>query len=104
MVRLLNFKGRPSTFWDKDIDFHVYEKRERAIGPKPGGVFNGFHGDQVEFNMRIAKAKALDKAREELIRAAQKAEQQTFPITFSEEQVSRTVDGAKGVTADDIKL
>lgn len=95
-------------FWSKDIDFHIYEKAERAKGVSTGigGNWNNV-GAELEFKMRIAKARALDKAREQMIRAIHQKEQDVFPVSFGSaqpSQLTRFMDGKEGGAPSDIKL
>jgi len=99
----------PDEFWKRDIDFHIYEKRERANVSKD--MF-GFENESTmvgsEFRIRIAKAKALDKARKKLIEAIHKAEVDAYPPwgTFSPppSQMSRFIDNRDVRTPNDIRL
>lgn len=103
----INFRA-DDVFWSKDIDFHIYEKAERAKGVSVGigGNWNTA-GAEIEFKIRIEKARALDKAREEMIRAIHKQEQDAFPISFGEakpSQLTRFMNGKESGSPADVKI
>lgn len=88
--------------WDNNINWHIYEDRERAKGPQAGGAFSGLKDDSSEFRIRIAKAKALDKARRSLLTAIHEKEHESFysSTTSFPSEIKRTVDGAEKKTSE----
>lgn len=111
MVRDAQYFGSDN-FWDAEIDYHVYEKLERAKGPQPVYFVAGFQdtaGTMAEFEIRIAKAKAMDKARKKLIQDTRQKARDTFPDLLSAGQksgshVKRSVGGVEGVPDSAIML
>lgn len=99
-------------FWDENIDYHIYENIERAKGPQPVYFAFGFEdtaGTMRAFEFRIAKAKALDRARAALIQRVRKEARDTLPDVFGGGQLSgtrvkRTVAGVPGVPDSAIML
>lgn len=99
-------------FWDVEIDYHVYEKREREIGRKQ--ITNAFGlpdtaAEMREFEIRIKKAKVLDKARKRLIQSVRQKAKDTFPDLIgnglmSGTHVKRTVGGVEGIPDSAIML
>lgn len=80
----------------------MYENAERAKGPKAGSTLSGLQEDSVEFKIRIAKARAMDKARRNLLTAVHEKEKETFfsSNTSFPSTISRTVDGEEKKTSD----
>jgi hypothetical protein len=99
-------------FWDREIDYHVYEKLERVKGRQPVQFGLGFENTAASmraFEMRIAKAKALDRARKKLIQDVREKARNTFPDLLSAgfmsgTHVKRTVGGVEGVPDSAIML
>lgn len=99
-------------FWDAEIDYHVYEKLERAKGRVPVYFGLGFENTAASmraFEMRIAKAKALDRARKKLIQDVRQKAREVFPDLLGAGQksgahVKRTVGGVEGVPDSAIML
>jgi hypothetical protein len=99
-------------FWDAEIDYHVYEKREREVGRKQ--ISNGFGlpdtaAEMREFEIRIKKAKALDRARKRLIQSVRQKARETFPDLLgggqkSGARIKRTVGGVEGIPDSAIML
>jgi hypothetical protein len=99
-------------FWDSEIDYHVYAKREQAIGRK--NINNAFGlpdtaASMREFEIRMKKARALDKARKNLIQGIRDKARTTFPDLLNFGQMSgahvkRTVGGVEGIPDSAIML
>lgn len=90
-------------FWDRDIDFHVYEKREQASVKRD---FMGIAQESTmigsDYKIRIAKARVLDRARKKMILDTRRQARETFPDFFSAgvmagSRMRRTVGGVEGV-------
>lgn len=99
-------------FWDAEIDYHVYEKLERQKGPQPVYFIGGLQdtaGTSREFAIRIAKAKAMDKARKKLIQDTRQKARDVFPDVLGGGQksgahIKRSVGGVEGVPDSAVML
>jgi hypothetical protein len=106
MVDFTRTKDVEDVGWEARQDFHVYENAERAKGDGVGvfGTSDAF-GAKAAFDIRIAKARALDKARAKLIRAVHQTKTDVFGLSFVQpDQVTRSVDGVEGAPDSAIML
>ncbi len=111
MVKDAQYFGSDN-FWDAEIDYHVYEKLEKAKGPTPVYFFAGFENTAAsmrEFQIRIKKAQALDRARKKLIQDMRRKARDVFPDLLgaglkSGTHVKRTVGGVEGVPDSAVML
>lgn len=103
MVNLTPEHQPDTTFWRLDQNFHVYEDAERARGSGADSAWDQAAAEAA-FDIRIEKAKVLDKARQELLEAMQRHNEDAMGFAFEQPNaVTRTVDG-KNIPDDDIRL
>jgi hypothetical protein len=96
--------NQSDVFWRNDQNFHVYEQAFRASHPAPGSsLVWDTAGEESRFAIGLAKARALDKARKNLILAAHAKAVEEFGASTAN-QVTRSVDGVEGAPDSAIKL
>lgn len=103
MAGFMNDTRADDVAWDSRQDWHVYERAERAKGDSTADVFDKA-GAKVAFEIRLEKARALDKARKELIVRMHEQNKDVIGFSFQERpEVTRTVDG-RNISDDEIRL
>lgn len=87
-------------------DFHVYERAFIAKTPAPGSqLVWDTAGEHAKYQIGLAKARALDKAREDLIRASLARAVDILGGSYVQPTyVSRSVDGVEGAPDSAIML
>ncbi len=107
MVVLLkpwDYFNRDDSAWRLAQNFHVYEDAERARGSGDTGAWDAA-GAAAAFDIRIARAKALDKARQKLIEAVHANANDAFGFALVQpDQVTRSIDGVDGAPDSAIML
>lgn len=96
--------NQSDVFWRRGQNYHVYEDEFRAKTPSPGSalVWNTA-GEQASYDIGLAKARALDVARRELIEASHAKAVETFGAAAAN-QTKLSVNGADVTSDDAIKL
>lgn len=87
--------------WRSRQNFHMYEDAVRAQGVG-GGFFGPMDnaGAWNDFEFRLAKARALDQARQAMLEEVHRQKADVFGFAF----VERSVDGVEGAPDDAIKF